>query len=778
MPSDPSKPRPVPQASPSGTHRGSPAADQSSRAASIARLASTPVGSPPRSQNPTPVQAETRSRSPLAGAATQNFLPGPGQSALASALQGSIARSPPRFGTPPVRTLSPAPAGTPAQPSGVATTYGSFDSRLVHDPGAPRSARTEDLEVVRRHLVEPSNLDGGSEREHYFPFHDGPSERRGRTHSKHSSDDAASEFSSLQLQGGDTTRQIYKFVENSQTRDTTRRHERSKSMQFPALDMSSEGHNAKSINVPGGFRRYHVSQNAGASSKRRSLGLEGANENQMLGEEARKPRYWTANFLEFLTLYGHFAGEDLDEEEDDDDDDDDDEGEQYFPDGFNSEDEDDIEESSALLRPTMPGSRRKASKKSSTQGTTTSSGAALLLLKSFVGTGVLFLPRAYLNGGFLFSNIVLLGVATLSYFCFVLLVSTRLKVEASFGDMGKILYGTWLRALIQISLILSQIGFVSAYIVFVSANLQSFVLAVSNCRTRIDIKMMILMQLVVLLPCSLIRKISKLKVTVIVAEVFILLGLIYLYYADIRTIIDRGGIADIVNFNPRDWTLFVGTALFTFEGIGLVIPVQESMIKPSEFKPVLAGVMIIITVIFISMGALSYAAFGSATKTVILLNLPQDNKFVNAVQLLYSLAILLSTPLQLFPAIGFIEQEIFPRSGKRDPYMKWYKNLFRFFLTVACALIAWGGADELDKFVSLVGSFACVPLVYCYPVSCQFGSVLYLRPILGSFVRAESMANLQDLAARFSMEKLAAVVQILKCLLVVLQSFPGDRDLR
>ncbi len=140
------------------------------------------------------------------------------------------------------------------------------------------------------------------------------------------------------------------------------------------------------------------------------------------------------------------------------------------------------------------------------------------------------------------------------------------------------------------------------------------------------------------------------------------------------------------------------------------------MKDPSRFPPVLAGVMVIITVVFIAMGALSYAAFGSVTKTVVLLNLPQDDKFVNAVQLLYSLAILLSTPLQLFPAIRIMESELFSRSGKYSRYIKWKKNGFRFFLVAVCALIAWGGAGDLDKFVALVGSFACVPLVYVYPV--------------------------------------------------------------
>jgi proton-coupled amino acid transporter len=196
-----------------------------------------------------------------------------------------------------------------------------------------------------------------------------------------------------------------------------------------------------------------------------------------------------------------------------------------------------------------------------------------------------------------------------------------------------------------------------------------------------------------------------------------LLGLLYIYYYDASTLIGNGGIADIIDFNPTTWSMFIGTAIFTYEGIGLIIPIQESMKEPRRFPGILAGVMIIITLIFLSAGALSYAAYGSATKTVILLNLPQDDKFVNVVQLLYSLAILLSTPLQLFPAIRILENELFTRSGKYNPYIKWKKNAFRFFLVIICSIVAWAGADNLDKFVSLVGSFACVPLIYVYPVS-------------------------------------------------------------
>lgn len=89
-------------------------------------------------------------------------------------------------------------------------------------------------------------------------------------------------------------------------------------------------------------------------------------------------------------------------------------------------------------------------------------------------------------------------------------------------------------------------------------------------------------------------------------------------------------------------------------------------------------------------------------------NLPQDDKFVNASQFLYSIAILLSTPLQLFPAVRIMENGLFApqKSGKRSLKVKWEKNAFRTLVVVLCAVIAWVGAADLDKFVSLIGSLA------------------------------------------------------------------------
>lgn len=70
------------------------------------------------------------------------------------------------------------------------------------------------------------------------------------------------------------------------------------------------------------------------------------------------------------------------------------------------------------------------------------------------------------------------------------------------------------------------------------------------------------------------------------------------------------------------------------------------------------------------------------------------------------MAILLSMPLQLFPAVRIMENGFFTRSGKHSLRVKWQKNAFRCLVVAVCTVVSWLGAADLDKFVAFVGCFA------------------------------------------------------------------------
>ncbi|KAG1726718.1 amino acid transporter [Suillus paluster] len=499
--------------------------------------------------------------------------------------------------------------------------------------------------------------------------------------------------------GADITHDIYKWHT-----DQRRQAARPRASSFSG-SVAPSAPAFEHIHEPGGFRRNYV--------------LMRANDH---GGEERRP---TNNFIDFLYIYGQFAGEDLEEEEEDRLEDEE-ATIRAGPSQLDSEINVVLDETEPLLKPRSRSRTRRRAASISPHGDATVTQAVLMLLKAFVGTGVLFLGKAFANGGVLFSVITISVVALVSLWSFLLLVRTKFVVSGSFGDIGGALYGSWMRYLILSSIVISQIGFVSAYTIFVAENLKAFVLAVTKCETDWSVQYFILMQLVIFLPLALVRNLAKLSVAALVADAFILAGLVYIFGSEMSFIAERG-IAEVQMFNPKDFPLFVGTAVFSFEGIGLVIPITDAMREPRKFPKVLTGVMIGLLFLFGGAGALSYLTFGSDVQTVVLVNLDQKSKLTQSVQFLYSLAILLSIPLQFFPAVRILENGLFVRSGKQDPRVKWLKNLFRFGLVAVSTVISSVGAADLDKFVSLIGSFACVPLCFVYPAMLHYKAVAKTR---------------------------------------------------
>lgn len=149
----------------------------------------------------------------------------------------------------------------------------------------------------------------------------------------------------------------------------------------------------------------------------------------------------------------------------------------------------------------------------------------------------------------------------------------------------------------------------------------------------------------------------------------------------------------------------------------MVIPVIEGMKEPQKFPRVLNIGMVIVTVIFVLIGVIGYVAFGENTQASVVANLPKVPLSVT-VQLLYSLAMILTSPFMLYPPLTIIVHGIFGtnKSGRVHNRYKYLKNLTRSIIPIVCAGVSFGvGSANLDKFVALVGSIACMPLCFIFP---------------------------------------------------------------
>lgn len=527
----------------------------------------------------------------------------------------------------------------------------------------------------------------------------------------------------LKLQGGDIARHFYHQIENKAddshpggiSIENPKRRTRSSSFSAYLTETRRES-TASDINVPGGFRREFLI-------------------NRSIRNNEEPPNFLTKNFVEFLSIYGHFAGEDFTDDEG---------GETDDSESANYEDVFD-EESSLLTterrnhsytHPSLPKQLAIPKPKSRVQpkGTASVLKTFFLVFKSLVGSGVLFLPRAFYNGGLTFSIFALSGFGLLTYFCYVVLIKSKKVLNlTSFGELGYKTYGRPLKICILISIIISQIGFVATYILFTAENMLSFVSHIlPTTPAFLTTANIVAVQCVFLIPLVLIRNLAKLSLVSLISSLFIMIGLFIIFYFSGLNLLNNGMGPNIHQFNANSWSMLIGVAVTSFEGIGLILPIEASMAQPEKFSMVLSVSMLLITILFVGVGTIGYTSFGEDVKSIIILNLPQGNLAVQSILILYSLAVFLTAPLQLFPAIKIGESLIFNRnlskrsgkdeegrlyhqSGKYNPQVKWLKNLFRALAVAGICTIAYLNANNIDKFVSFNGCFACIPLVYIYP---------------------------------------------------------------
>ena len=80
-------------------------------------------------------------------------------------------------------------------------------------------------------------------------------------------------------------------------------------------------------------------------------------------------------------------------------------------------------------------------------------GTFMTLMKGFICTGILYLPNAVLKGGWGFSAVMLIFSACFTYYCSLLLLEVRKKINAnSYTECGSKIFGIKGKRLVNLAL--------------------------------------------------------------------------------------------------------------------------------------------------------------------------------------------------------------------------------------------------------------------------------------------------------------------------------------
>lgn len=162
----------------------------------------------------------------------------------------------------------------------------------------------------------------------------------------------------------------------------------------------------------------------------------------------------------------------------------------------------------------------------------------------------------------------------------------------------------------------------------------------------------------------------------------------------------------------------IGFAVYTYEGVGIMLPVREITARPDKYRHVLAAVMTTVFFLFITLGMVCYLAYGPNVATIIMSNLPFNNAFnktfVSLIIIFYVIALLISIPFTLYPVSSVCESYLFGKMPKSKKRM-WFKNIFRTLMVIFCVVLAVIVADNLSKFLGLLGDLTCTPIAFILP---------------------------------------------------------------
>lgn len=366
-------------------------------------------------------------------------------------------------------------------------------------------------------------------------------------------------------------------------------------------------------------------------------------------------------------------------------------------------------------------------------GSASLSDAAFAVMRSVVGPAALYLPHGVASAGLSASAVITI----FSYLLFVagtarLISCWRWHLRffpheagrplAGYPEVARDLAGKGAERVVQFGIISLQLGVCVTYFIFVSSNMQSVLHLVFD-GPKVHLTYLIFFMAVVELPLCCIRDIHRLSPTNRVANVLVALSLVLIVVYSSVHLAHKGVATGVVPGITGVWDslLFVGTCLFAFEGAAtLTIPVGNSL-SPEDRKDyfqIYLWTVFGIAVVYFGFSTVCYLSYGPDVAVIITLSLDDDIFPGATIRLIYSIAVVLSFPLQLFPVLEEATRALrarAQRSGSASEATLVDGNAWRCALVLAVAAVAVVGENSLDHIVSLLGSISSAPIALIIP---------------------------------------------------------------
>jgi len=275
----------------------------------------------------------------------------------------------------------------------------------------------------------------------------------------------------------------------------------------------------------------------------------------------------------------------------------------------------------------------------------------------------------------------------------------------NYSDIGAAAFGTPGRAVVDLALLTSQIGFCCAYLIFISENLSTFYPNVLK-------KQWLVLLLPPLFLLTLIKDLSRFAIFSLFAQISNLLAFTIVYWFDFQHL-------HLAQVHPEEFSVegfpyYFSVAIYCFEGAGMILSLEESVTgedSRARFKTFFTKTIVGITTLYITFGAAGYLSYGKETRDIITLNLPNETGFNFAllVKCCLCFSLFFTYPIMLFP--------VFSTLGKKLELKSTVHNCgLRLFIVLLTGLIVTK-VPNFGELMALVGASTCTLLAFIMPAA-------------------------------------------------------------
>nr|CAD7399178.1 unnamed protein product [Timema poppensis] len=352
------------------------------------------------------------------------------------------------------------------------------------------------------------------------------------------------------------------------------------------------------------------------------------------------------------------------------------------------------------------------------------------LLKGNIGTGILAMPDAFRNAGLVVGTFGTLIMGIICTHCMHMLVKCCHElcrrtqrpaldfsevVEAAFatGPSRLRTYSHFSKIIVNVFLCITQLGFCCVYFVFVAANLSEVVKHFLN--VNLSVHTYLMMMLVPMIMLNWVKNLKYLTPVSLFAAILTVIGLGITFFYMLQGLPKTSTVHAFASW--KQLPLYFGTAIYAFEGIGVILPLENNMKNPQDFggcTGVLNTGMVIVAALYTAVGFFGYLKYGDAVKVgSITLNLPSGDILAQCVRIMMAVAIFLSYGLQFYVPMNVVWPMVKPHlTSEKTQFIGEY--VLRTFLVILTFALA-AAIPNLGAVISLVGAVSSSTLALIFP---------------------------------------------------------------